>query len=147
VDGVVLSRTKEDKVRSRCTIIAIAVFGAALLVATATAAPTPPGLKAWGERLQGEALMYRQLQQQDRGPTPAGLKAWGERLQGEALVYRQLGSDTVQSAANRFDWGDAVIGGLLGFALAAGCVGVVLARRRFAWALGPRRVHVSHRGS
>ena len=39
-------------------IFAIVVFSAAVLVGTATAEPTPLGLKAWGERLQGEARVY-----------------------------------------------------------------------------------------
>ena len=115
--------------KSRRIIFAIVVFGAALLVGTATAQLTPLGLKAYGERLQGEARVYQQLQ---KGPTALGLKAWGERLQGEAGVYQQRRSDTATSSASGFDWSDAGIGALLGFALAAGCAGgVLLIGRRF----------------
>ena len=88
--------------KSRRIIFAIVVFGAALLVGTATA----------------------QL-------TPRGLKAYGERLQGEARVYQQRRSDTAASSASGFDWSDAGIGALLGFALATGCLGALLIGRRF----------------
>ena len=153
--------------KSRRIIFGIVVFGAALIVGTATAQLTPVGLKAYGERLQGEARVYQQLQQ---GPTALGLKAWGERLQGEARVYQQRHSyaaskpkpevtGAVQMArhfqhedalyrasaptsgrsalaaqvatSNGFDWSDAGIGALVGFALAAGCVGALLIGRRF----------------
>ena len=114
--------------KSRRIIFAIVVFGAALLVGTATAQLTPLGLKAYGERLQGEAGVYQQLQ---KGPTALGLKAWGERLQAEASVYQQRRSGTAASSASGFDWSDAGIGALLGFALATGCVGVLLIGRRF----------------
>jgi hypothetical protein len=72
-------------------IFAIAVFGVAVLVGTAGAEPMSPGMKAWGERLQGEARVYQQLQlRQLRGTTALGLEAWGKRLQAEVGVYRQL---------------------------------------------------------
>ena len=52
---------------------------------------TALGLEAWGKRLQAEAGVYRQLQRgQEQGPTALGLEAWGKRLQAEARVYRQL---------------------------------------------------------
>ena len=114
--------------KSRRIIFAIVVFGAALLVGTATAQLTPLGLKAYGERLQGEARVY---QQQQKGPTALGLKAWGERLQGEARVYQQRRSDTASSSTGGFDWSDAGIGALLGFALATACAGALLIGRRF----------------
>jgi hypothetical protein len=191
---MVPSRAKEDKMKSRRIISAIVVFGAALIVGTATAQLTPLGLKAYGERLQGEARVYQNLQQ---GPTALGLKAWGERLQAEARVYQQRHSyaaskpkpevtaavqmarhfqheDALYAAkpvtgqtptpveamavhfqhedalyrasaptsgrsalaaqvatSNGFDWSDAGIGALVGFALAAGCVGALLIGRRF----------------
>jgi hypothetical protein len=156
-DGAVPSPTKEDTMKSTCIIFAIVVFGAALLVGTAAAqltplglkaygerlqaearmyqqqqGPTALGLKAWGERLQAEARIYQQQQQPpQKGPTALGLKAWGERLQAEARMYRQQGSSTVQSTASHFDWGDAVIGALVGFTLAVGCAGAFLVGRRF----------------
>ena len=72
-------------------IFAIAVFGVAVLVGTAGAEPTSLGVKAWGERLQGEARVYQQLQlRQQQGTTALGLEAWGKRLQAEARVYQQL---------------------------------------------------------
>jgi hypothetical protein len=140
--------------KSRRIIFAIVVFGAALLVGTATAQLTPLGLKAYGERLQGEARVYQQLQkgptalglkaygerlqgeagvyqQLQKGPTALGLKAWGERMQAEASVYQQRRSGTAASSASGFDWSDAGIGALLGFALATGCVGALLIGRRF----------------
>ena len=139
-------------------IVAIVVFSATILVGTASAEPTPLGLKAWGERLQGEARVYQQqqqgqqqgptalglkawgerlqgearvYQQQQQGPTALGLKAWGERLQGEARVYQQQPPGTVRSSAGHFDWSDAGIGALLGFALAIGSIGALLLGRRF----------------
>jgi hypothetical protein len=127
-DGMVPSRAKEDKMKSRSIIFAIVVFGSALLVGTATAQLSPLGLKAYGERLQGEARVYQQL---EKGPTALGLKAWGERLQAEARVYQQRRSEAASSPAGGFDWSDAGIGALLGFALAAGCVGALLVGRRF----------------
>lgn len=140
--------------KSRCIIFAIVVFGAAVIAGTATAQLTPLGLKAYGERLQGEARVYQQqekgptalglkaygerlqgealvYQQLQQGPTALGLKAWGERLQAEARVYQQRRSDAASSSAGGFDWSDAGIGALLGFALAAGCVGVLVIGRRF----------------
>jgi len=154
--------------RSKWIMLAIIVFGGALLAATAIADTTPAnnawgerlqaearvyqqlqqrdkgptalGLKAWGKRLQAEAGVYQQVQQQqDEGPTALGLEAWGKRLQAETRVYQQLRSETARSSANGFDWGDAGIGGLIGFTLAAGCIGVALVRRRFAWGLGRPR--------
>jgi hypothetical protein len=72
-------------------IFAIVVFSAAVLVGAATAEPTALGLKAWGERLQGEARVYQQLKQgQRQGTTVLGIEAWGKRLQAEARVYQQL---------------------------------------------------------
>ena len=71
-------------------IFAVAVFGMSVLVGTAGAEPTSPGIKAWGERLQGEARVYQQLHQRQQGTTALGLEAWGKRLQAEARVYRQL---------------------------------------------------------
>jgi hypothetical protein len=100
--GMVPSRTKENKMKVTGNIFAIVVFCATVLVGTATAeprmylhqqqqqGPTALGLKAWGERLQGEARVYQQQQQhQQQGPTALGLKAWGKRLQAEARVYQQ----------------------------------------------------------
>ena len=140
-------------------VFAIVAFSAAVLVGTATAEPTPLGLKAWGERLQGEARVYQQQQlysaagtrtpaeamalhfqhedmiyqrqQQQQGPTALGLKAWGERLQGEARVFQQLPPHTAASSAGRFDWNDAGIGALLGFVLAIGCVSALVLGLRF----------------
>jgi hypothetical protein len=126
-DGMVPSRTKEAKMKVTRNIVAIVVFSATVLVGTATAKPTPLGLKA-------EARIYHQHQQQQlqqQGPTALGLKAWGERLQGEARVYQQQPPRTVASSAGHFDWSDAGIGALLGFALAIGCVGALLLGRRF----------------
>ena len=134
-------------------IFAIVVLSATVLVGTATAEPTPLGLKAearmyhqhqqqqqqqqqgptalglkaWGERLQGEARVYHQQQQQ--GPTALGLKAWGERLQGEARVYQQQPPRTVRSSAGHFDWSDAGAGALVGFVLAICFIGALLGRR------------------
>jgi hypothetical protein len=138
--GMVPSRTKENKMKVTRNIFAIVVFSATVLVGTATAqprmyphqqqqGPTALGLKAWGERLQGEARVYQQQQQQ--GPTALGLKAWGERLQGEARVYQQQPPPTVRSSAGHFDWSDAGIGAMLGFALAIGLIGALLLGRRF----------------
>jgi hypothetical protein len=148
-------RTKEDKMKVTRNIFAIVVFCATVLVGTATAEPTPLGLKAearmyhqhqqqqqqgptalglkaWGERLQGEARVYQQQQEQQQGPTALGVKAWGERLQGEARVYQQQQPPrTVRSSAGHFDWSDAGIGALLGFALAIGFIGALLLGRRF----------------
>jgi hypothetical protein len=199
--GMVPSRTKENKMKVTGNIFAIVVFCATVLVGTATAeprmylhqqqqqGPTALGLKAWGERLQGEARVYQQQQQgqqlysaggtrtpveamalhfqhedmiyggrqqitsapspaemmalhfqhedalyqhqQQQGPTALGLKAWGERLQGEARVYQQQPPRTVPSSAGHFDWSDAGIGALLGFALAIGFIGALLLGRRF----------------
>jgi hypothetical protein len=221
-DGMVPSRTKEAKMKVTRNIVAIVVFSATVLVGTATAKPTPLGLKAeariyhqhqqqqlqqqgptalglkaWGERLQGEARVYQQQQQQQQqqlysaagtrtpieamalhfqhedmiyggkqqitstpspaemmalhfqhedalyqrrqqqqqqqqqGPTALGLKAWGKRLEAEARIYQQQPPRTVASSAGHFDWSDAGIGALLGFALAIGCVGALLLGRRF----------------
>jgi hypothetical protein len=166
--GMVPSRTKENKMKVTRNIFAIVVFSATVLVGTATAqprmyphqqqqqGPTALGLKAWGERLQGEARVYQQQQQQgptalglkawgerlqgearvyqqqqQQGPTALGLKAWGERLQGEARVYQQQPPPTVRSSAGHFDWSDAGIGAMLGFALAIGLIGALLLGRRF----------------
>ena len=88
-------------------IFAIAVFGVAVLVGTAGAEPTSPGIKAWGERLQGEARVYQQLHQRQQGTTALGLEAWGKRLQAEAGVYRQLqqGQEQRQTALGLEAWG------------------------------------------
>jgi hypothetical protein len=157
-DGMVPSKTKEDKMKAAGNILAIVLFSAAVLVGTATAQTTPLGLKAWGERLQGEARVYQQQehhdltalglkawgerlqgearvyqqQRQQRGPTALGLKAWGERLQGEARVYQQPPPRTVRLSAGHFDWSDAGIGALLGFALTISFIGaLLLLGRRF----------------
>jgi hypothetical protein len=53
------------------------------------------------------------------GPTALGLKAWGERLQGEARVYQQLRSGTARSSADGFNWSDAGIGVGAGLGIAA----------------------------
>ena len=89
-------------------IFAIAVFGVAVLVGARQAAePTSPGIKAWGERLQGEARVYQQLHQRQQGTTALGLEAWGKRLQAEAGVYRQLqqGQEQGQTALGLEAWG------------------------------------------
>jgi hypothetical protein len=112
--GMVPSRTKENKMKVTGNIFAIVVFCATVLVGTATAEPR----------------MYLH-QQQQQGPTALGLKAWGERLQGEARVYQQQPPRTVPSSAGHFDWSDAGIGALLGFALAIGFIGALLLGRRF----------------
>jgi hypothetical protein len=112
--GMVPSRTKENKMKVTRNIFAIVVFSATVLVGTATAQPR----------------MYPH-QQQQQGPTALGLKAWGERLQGEARVYQQQPPPTVRSSAGHFDWSDAGIGAMLGFALAIGLIGALLLGRRF----------------
>jgi hypothetical protein len=102
-DGMVPSKTKEDEMKAAGNILAIVLFSAAVLVGTATAQTTPLGLKAWGERLQGEARVYQQ-------PPPR----------------------TVRLSAGHFDWSDAGIGALLGFALTISFIGaLLLLGRRF----------------
>jgi hypothetical protein len=83
--------------RSRRIIPAIVVAGMSLWVGTAVAQPTPMGLKAYGERLQGEARTYQLGQGQ--GPTALGLKAYGEGLEAEARVYRPRHPRTWQPQA------------------------------------------------
>jgi hypothetical protein len=92
-------------------IFAIAVFGVAVLVGTAGAEPMSPGMKAWGERLQGEARVYQQLQlRQLRGTTALGLEAWGKRLQAEVGVYRQLQQEQGATALGLVAWGKRLQG-------------------------------------
>ena len=89
-------------------IFAIVALSAAVLVGAATAEPTALGLKAWGERMQGEARVYQQLQRgQQQGTTALGLEAWGKRLQAEAGVYRQLrqGQEQGSTALGLEAWG------------------------------------------
>ena len=91
-------------------------------------APNPAEMMAL--HFQHEDALY-QRQQQQQGPTALGLKAWGERLQGEARVFQQLPPHTAASSAGRFDWNDAGIGALLGFVLAIGCVSAFVLGLRF----------------
>jgi len=94
-------------------IFAIVALSAAVLVGAATAEPTALGLKAWGERMQGEARVYQQLQRgQQQGTTALGLEAWGKRLQAEAGVYRQLrqGQEQGSTALGLEAWGKRLQG-------------------------------------
>jgi hypothetical protein len=61
--------------------------------------PTPLGLKAEGQRLQGMAEVYKSL---SNAPTAQGLRADGLRLTGIAQVYRQLEPQAAPDVVERY---------------------------------------------
>ena len=95
----------------------LVVLGAVVAAATASTAaagvmidaggpvnvqgPTPLGLKADGQRLQGMAEVYKSLAN-DSTPTAQGLRADGLRLTGIAQVYQQLQQPAVPDAFERY---------------------------------------------
>jgi hypothetical protein len=70
----------------RFVLVAGVVAGAVVPAAGASGGPTAQGLKADGQRMQGIAQAYKQL---ESGPTELGLKADGLRLQEMAKAYQQ----------------------------------------------------------
>jgi hypothetical protein len=63
--------------------------------------PTPLGLKADGQRLQGMAEVYKSLAN-DSTPTAQGLRADGLRLTGIAQVYQQLQPQAAPDVFERY---------------------------------------------
>jgi hypothetical protein len=114
-------------------LIGLAVVVGTLAAGTATAAPTPQGLKADGLRMQGIADAYQRMQTPPAASfyTPQALKAQGLRWQGIAQMFAAERASASSTSSSGFDWSAAVIGGAstLGFAT----VGVALL-------LGARRV-------
>jgi hypothetical protein len=80
-------------------LIGLAVVVGTLGAGTATAAPTPQGLKADGLRMQGIADAYQRLQTPPAASfyTPQALKADGLRMQGIADAYQRLKSPPAAS--------------------------------------------------
>jgi hypothetical protein len=108
---------------------------------------TPAGLNAYGERWEGIAQVYRDLELAGNGPTEQGVKADGLRWQGIAQVYQRqqsleapalrpddrsgalgIGEPTSVSVsgASGFDWGDWSIGLAAGFGLAFALAGALI---------------------
>jgi hypothetical protein len=73
---------------------------------------TPAGLKAYGERWEGIAEVYRGLELAQSAPSAQGLKADGLRWQGIAQAYQQLQSPVDRILAQeRGRQGDAAVFG------------------------------------